>query len=533
MLAMSLQPEEFDLLNGLVRWGVAFGLVILVSLLVSFIASFAAYGSAGPKKFADRLKYSLRDLFSFSPRRVYAVALLTFREAIRRKALLVFVVFAVLFMFASWFLTGGSARPEQDVEVYVGFVFTTISWLTLLVGGVLACFGLPEDIRLRSLHTVVTKPARRNEIVLGRMLGFGAISTLILVLMGIVGQIWIVRQASGVNLVCRVPIYGTIRFLTREGLETDKGLNVGDIVETRGFIEGGSKGAAVFKFRMPNSKPDTLRFESRFEAFRTHKGDMKQTLRVRYTLVNEKQEKKVPLPIFNVSEFSQNEQDVSRQLEYAPDLNKPNQKVKIDLYDLVDDGLLTVHVQCLDRGQYLGASRGDFFLREMPDRSFTFGYWKAVCGVWLMVVLLVMIGVMASCFVKGPVACLLCFCVFVLGQPAHDFMDKLVAGKQVGGGATESLYRLVTQANQTSDLDNQQMASSLKRVDRVFSSALWVARHLLPDMRTFSMSGWVGKGLDVPWASALLPSLAVTLGYLVPCLLVGYFSLSLRELESK
>ncbi len=532
MLALSLQPEEFNLAEGVLRWLIAFGLVVAVSLLVSLVGSLAAYGAAGPARLLGRLAFSARDLSNFSPRRIFAISLLTYREAIRRKALLTFVVFAVLFMFASWFLTGSSDRPEQDVEVYVGFVFTTISWLVLLVGGVLACFGLPEDIRLRSLHTVVTKPARRNEIVLGRMLGFGAVCTLMLVLMGIIGQIWIVRQASGTELKCRVPIYGKLKFLDRMGVESDKGLNVGDIVETRGFIEGGTKSAAVYQFRMPTSKPDKLRFESRFEAFRTHKGSMDRTLQVRYVLVNTEKELRVPLDKFAVNEFFSNERDVERKVTYTNE--KTLKKDTVDIYDdLVQDGWLTVFVQCLDRGQYLGASRGDFFIRELPDRSFSAGYWKAICGVWLMVMLLVMIGVTASCFVKGPVACMLCFCVFVLGQPAHDFMDKLVSGKQVGGGLTESFYRLVTQANQTSALDNKSLETTLKTIDRVPGGSLWIAKHLIPDMRTFSMAGWIGKGLDVPWYSAMLPSLAVTLGYILPCLLLGYFSLSLRELESK
>ena len=87
-----------------------------------------------------------------------------------------------------------------------------------------------------------------------------------LLIMGIAGQIWIVRQATGTKLVCRVPIYGSLKFLDRSGAETDTGLNVGDIVDIRGFIEGGSKGAAIFKFRMPRHQPQTVRFESRFEA---------------------------------------------------------------------------------------------------------------------------------------------------------------------------------------------------------------------------------------------------------------------------
>jgi hypothetical protein len=47
------------------------------------------------------------------------------------------------------------------------------------------------------------------------------------------------------------------------------------------------------------------------------------------------------------------------------------------------------------------------------------------------------------------------------------------------------------------------------------------------------MSPYVANGFDVDWNAAMLPSIAVTLAYLVPCLIIGYYSLKLRELESK
>ena len=119
-----------------------------------------------------QLYEGLRDIAELSLRRIWAIAMLTFREAIRRKALLVFGIFAVLFMFGSWFLTSADEKADIQIERHVVFVFTAVSWLVLPVVLMLACWGIPEDIKARSLHTVVTKPARRVEVVLGRMLGF-------------------------------------------------------------------------------------------------------------------------------------------------------------------------------------------------------------------------------------------------------------------------------------------------------------------------------------------------------------------------
>src|SRR5262249_49740586 len=135
------------------------------------------------------------ELLTFSAwRRIWAVAVLTIRGAIRRKALLVFVIFGVLFMFGSWFLTSPSEKADIVIQRHVVFVFTAVSWLVLPVILMLACWGIPEDIKARSMHTVVTKPVRRDEVVLGRMLGFSAVATGIVFLMGIVGYFWIIRQ---------------------------------------------------------------------------------------------------------------------------------------------------------------------------------------------------------------------------------------------------------------------------------------------------------------------------------------------------
>lgn len=535
---MSLQPAYFDLMLGLLQWSIIFASFIGIFFVVALATSFSIHGMAGPGRVFSGAARGFGEFLAPSPRRVMAIASLTFKESIRKKALLVFVVFAVLFMFGSWFLEGEEIRPDMQVRNYVAFVFISINWLVLPVILLLSCWGLPEDIRVRSLHTVVTKPVRRNEVVLGRMVGFIGVGTLILTVMSVVGYIWIQRVVSpDVPLFCRVPVYGEVSFVDRTGNPSNAGVNVGDIDVTRSFIEGGSKAAGIWTFPI-NEKPDKLRLESRFEAFRTFKGDMNRSLRVRYTIVNEEKSLRVPLTPFEVNEFGANEQEVDRKVEVRSEENL-NEVVTYDLYDDLATpsdqatyGNLTIHVQCLDRSQFLGVSRGDFFIR-MPDRTFLTGYSKAVLGVWLKIAVIVIAGVTASCFVKWPVATLLSSSVIVFGQVARGFLDKILAGKQAGGGAAESVYRLLTHMNDTSRMPEGMLTSSIKAFDYALQHGLFMVKHIIPDLTTFGMSEWIAHGFDVPWNGILLPSLAVTIGYFFPCLLLGYFSLSLRELEAK
>jgi hypothetical protein len=525
----------------LLYWlAVAGGLAVLV-LAVSVMAVVVSHRSAGGKMFFGELQGFVSDLFSLSPRRVWALARLTFTEAYRRKALAVFVVFALLFMFAGWFMGGDSTQISSDqVKVYISFVLRTVTWLTLPLLLVLSSFGIPEDIRLRSLHTVVTKPARRLEIVLGRIIGFSMIGTLVLMVMSTVGWIWIIRQIpkSAQNqsvLTCRVPVYGTLTFKDREGNPAEKGINTGDLWEFRSYIEGATAARAIWTFRNVNENalhPDgTLHMENQFLAFRSYKGDMNNSLLYDYRFIN---------PEKNIS-FTTEARPINENRGVTDVIHRKLKRVGEDqTYDLINDfvtkdGALIVEVSCIDRQQYLGMARPDLFLR-LPDRAFSHGYFKAVLGIEFLVILVSVLAVTASTFLKGPIATVLTFVLLVLGgEDSHKFMDQLVDGTFKGGGFFESIYRMLTHMNPTTDLPGQENPAFqvMKFVDSGLTSFLWLCKQVIPRLQYFNMSEYVSNGYDVPWDSSLIPCLLVTLGYLVPCVLLGYFALRIRELESK
>jgi hypothetical protein len=149
--------------------------------------------------------------------------------------------------------------------------------------------------------------------------------------------------------------------------------------------------------------------------------------------------------------------------------------------------------------------------------------------------LVVMLGVTASTFVKGPVATLLTFCIIVIGQTAREFMQKIVSNDpESGGGAFESIYRIVTHMNPSTPLPEGPATQAMKFVDGMILNGMWLAQHVIPDFDFFTRSlTYLANGFDVRFDTALLPGLAITLGYFLPCVLLGYFCLRNRELESK
>lgn len=176
-------PETFGL-PMLAIWLLTLLALVVVGSLVSFLAlAFnRGLGEAGDTVY-QALVSSTVDVLGLSPRRVLAMARLAIAESVRRKALAAVLVFFVILAFAGWFLDPDSPEPAV---VYMNFVLTLSSWLTLLVVLFLSTLSIPNDIKQRTIYTVVTKPVRSSEIVLGRILGFVTIGTCLLVVMSLV-----------------------------------------------------------------------------------------------------------------------------------------------------------------------------------------------------------------------------------------------------------------------------------------------------------------------------------------------------------
>lgn len=173
------------------EWAVVAVVLSAAAVLLCFVFTAA---QRGPMPAADaiysRIVGAGGDIAGISLRRVLALAGLAFQEAVRRRVWVTITVFLVLLLFAGWFLDPESQDPAK---LYLSFAMTATSYLILLMALFLSVFSLPNDIAKRTIYTIVTKPVRQTEIVLGRILGFGAICTILLALMGLFGYFFVVR----------------------------------------------------------------------------------------------------------------------------------------------------------------------------------------------------------------------------------------------------------------------------------------------------------------------------------------------------
>lgn len=552
-----------------IRWLIVVCVLALIGSFVGVVSSWLGNGNRGIATFGRVVGRGFADLVLLAPRRVYALATLTARESIRRKALWVGAVFLVLFMFAGWFI--GDTSEATPAKPYISFVMTTIRWMLLPVAVLLACWGLPADIRDRSLHTVVTKPVRRSEVVLGRIGGYVFVITTLLLVVSSVGYAWVRRvvpERSQRQLISRVPLYASgpgggsldmgFQMLNEQGESKDKdgndyrGVNVGDLIELRRFIQGGTKERVIWDFRGLSAADfpgdQDVRLEYAFEAFRSYKGDIDTEIQFSVTLVNPTSGLRVPMgATYSVNEFSsdvvhdlakgetENLISIPRSITFGEGASKKT----IDLFqDLVDGGALRLEVACMDASQYLGVNPSALFVR-MPDRSFAIGYWKTIFAIWLLLVLVITIGTTASCILKGPVATLATFGLLILGSFLKDSLVQRLAtyfstDKQVvGGGSIEAFYRIITGLNESSPLEDTLGKRVIETLDSGVYAMLYLAQYIIPDVRMFDGALYTANGFDVPFSACILPSVLITLGFFIPAYIIGYFGLQVRELEAK
>jgi hypothetical protein len=598
---MVLDPSEiipfFDWLPGACKhWLLVLLCVTLAATLIGWLMAAIRHGPVAATRRTGHVLYgAVVDFAGISPRRVLALARLAVKESIRRRVVVVFGLFILILLFAGWYLDRNSVDPAR---LYLDFVLTATTYLLWLLVLFLSSMSLPADFKSHTIYTVVTKPVRASEVVLGRIVGFTAVATILLVVMGTISYFFVHRHldhthrldadalrpidkaaagrpgglqgltsrdhshrhkvrigSSGEGrveieqrhwhpittnkeggkttyeigreegmLVARVPVYGKLQFLDRQGQPADKGINVGDEWTYRSFVDGGTNAAAIWTFDGITEEqfPNGLPVEMTIEVFRTHKGNIEKGVPGSLTVCNPSNERIQSAPrIFESREFAIDEHLI------PPVLEGPGGK-KLDLFkDLVSDGRVEIRLKCEEPNQNFGVARADMYLRA-DDASFKMNLAKGYLGIWLQLIVVITIGVMFSTFLSGPVAIIATLGVLV-GGFFNDFMLRLATRHTYGGGPFESLYRLLTQDNMTIELPAGLTTNVVKILDQPAEACLWLLANVLPDFGRFSFSEYVASGFNIP-GDTILAYTCRAFAFVLPVFVVAYLCLKNREI---
>lgn len=518
----------------------------------------------------------LLNALSMSPRRIFGLAKLSFQEAIRRRVVYAFGALLLVFLFSSWFIP---YKPEDQVRSYVQVVYWAMAPLFLLTSALLAAFSIPADIRNQTIHTIVTKPVERFEIVIGRFLGFMALMSLILLVMTAMSLLYVVRgvdpAAAAESLKARVPFYGNLSFLNTE--QENRGDNVGREWEYRSYIAGpgmGTRGTAtaVWSFPMPPvalASRDNVRAEFTFDIYRTTKGRENRGVACSFTFqtwrfregddkVYEREKRQALLDRKGRSD-AQIDNELAEKYGYYVFPSKPifdYQTLFLDIPSgLFKNALgadaqrlnelkstnrqlnpVSVKVVCLDPTQYIGMARYDFYFRADDQNSsneklyFSWNFFKGSLGLWLRMCLVVGLSVCMSTYLTGVISLLFTMILYV-GGLVQDFIRQVAMGVNPGGGPVESLLRLVRRENMVSPLEQTTANQIATGSDVVFR---WIIRRLLdviPDVDRLDFTVFVAEGFDIAGAQVILNAILLA-GYLAPWAILAYFLLKWREIAS-
>jgi ABC-type transport system involved in multi-copper enzyme maturation permease subunit len=512
----------------------------------------------------------VRDCLRLRWGRVYAIAQLSFKEAVRRRVVWVFLLILTVYLFpARWFF---QEKPEDELKSIIGVTTRGMNLLLISVGLLLAAFSIPTDIKNLTIHTVVTKPVERFEIVLGRFLGYLSLVTAALVVMTAFGLLLINAgnvspEAEEESLKARVARYGDLEFRSKKTADFT-GIDVGREDPYRKYIAGHPESSqrAIWNFTdFPNrfTTMDYVPLEFAFDIYRTTKGEEGvgvsvsfEVLTHRWDPTKEDEFKRAMQGLTNVRPEDANWKKVDDlaekygRYEYRNwqiyDYHTSAIPVPAGLFRNAAQGTpsapgplqrtkpgpaprVQVLAKCETPSQFIGAARYDLYFLE-SESNFSLNYFKGAFGLWFRLAIAIAIAIAFSTYLAGVLSFLAAMFVFIAGF-FLDFINELARGANVGGGPLESLARLIKNNTATVELDPTPTVKTIQVFDTFYRWLLRRVMNIIPDVDRYGLTDYVAQGFSVG-PDFILLNLITLVAYVLPWLVAAYYLMKAREIAA-
>ncbi len=121
------------------------------------------------------------------------IAIFTWREGLRKKTLIGFLILSILVIFGAQFMTaflsetqigGSGGSSDVDLKLIKDICVTTISIFGVLISIFISASVVPSEVENKVIYTVLSKPVRRIQYLLGKFVGVQIIIIANLLLMG-------------------------------------------------------------------------------------------------------------------------------------------------------------------------------------------------------------------------------------------------------------------------------------------------------------------------------------------------------------
>lgn len=124
----------------------------------------------------------------------WTIARYTFREGMRKKTLVGFLILSLLVIFGSSFMgaflnpeTVGDVEKDIDLKLIKDICVTTISIFGVLITIFVSAVAVPAELEHRVVYTILSKPIHRFQYLLGK---FAGVQLTVLVNLGLMGALF-------------------------------------------------------------------------------------------------------------------------------------------------------------------------------------------------------------------------------------------------------------------------------------------------------------------------------------------------------
>ena len=115
-------------------------------------------------------------------RSIWAVATNTIKQALRMKIAAVFIVLLIVLLPVMGLSMTGDGTLMGRLQTFVSYSLSLTNLLLCLLTIIVTIYTLTADIQQRQIYSVITKPIRRYQLLLGKLLGVVLLNTALLAL---------------------------------------------------------------------------------------------------------------------------------------------------------------------------------------------------------------------------------------------------------------------------------------------------------------------------------------------------------------
>jgi len=381
---------------------------------------------------------------------IWAVAINTIKQALRMKVAAVFLILLLILLPVMGFSATGDGTLKGRLQTFVSYGLSLTSILLCLLTIIISIYSVTSDIEQRQIYTVITKPIRRFQFLLGKLLGVVILDVILLGLFSAIIYTITIYTPQFFNASETERIQANNEFFTARAALTVPEVDVSQDVEN-----------IYKKLEVSNELPDNVPRDEIIAELTKQQQLVKRAAAVGYELLWEFDNVKPRDP--NERLFIRFKYDVPvtppdsqvyglwtvgdyRQIKYGmkPDIlpyiferKDPVRKfceIEVPADAVAKDGYLAVGFFNVPLNNTAVIFPPDGIEVLYKADTFTGNFVRAVLLILLRLIFLACLGILTSTFLSFPVAILLCLVLFSTASvsgfviESFNFLSKNLSG---------------------------------------------------------------------------------------------------------